>query len=324
MDQVIKDYLHRNGGGTILNEYKNTKQIGEQKRKLFVNLLVDFIVARYGLYPSTEVKKTVAMAAIKLFPCFEISSSKAGGMVSFIHCYVIAYSHNIHMCDYCHFLLNIWFEKELFYNGSDNNSPGWIITTLKTRRKEVTKQKVNEVENIDSDCETEENEEREVAILRSLLVNEENMLIIKQKLAKTIKLRSRLVNDDNVNLLERFPYFYTCPELVNWNLLIQYLSFNLIYFFQFQILYDFSLMYEDASDIFMEKWQNVKGSVEHVLKLHGADKDFSCVFGTEVEQLLMLLKLLPVKQCGRKTASKRSTFIESIDKIIIYKEVKRI
>lgn len=109
----------------------------------------------------------------------------------------------------------------MFYNPSNRNSPGWIVTTLKTRRNKQENHSNNE--NVGTgggrgDEVTEEDSEEiqktNVEVLRSMIVNAESVLEMKQLLTKTMTYRSRLIADINTNLLEMFPYFLTHPELV--------------------------------------------------------------------------------------------------------------
>lgn len=60
-----------------------------------------------------------------------------------------------------------------------------------------------------------EDEIKDIAFLRSCKLNDANMPTIQQKLKSTVKERTKMVNDDRTNLLERFPYFYAEPHLVH-------------------------------------------------------------------------------------------------------------
>lgn len=59
------------------------------------------------------------------------------------------------------------------------------------------------------------NDEEDFEFLKSCVVNAENMTIIKQKLKSTIEYRVGVMNDQNIEFLEQFPYFFTNPELVS-------------------------------------------------------------------------------------------------------------
>lgn len=59
------------------------------------------------------------------------------------------------------------------------------------------------------------NVQEEFHLLKSTIVNQENLELIKEKLKITSTYRSRLFTDRNINLLEQFPFFFTNPELVS-------------------------------------------------------------------------------------------------------------
>lgn len=75
---------------------------------------------------------------------------------------------------------------------------------------------------------------------------------------------------------------------------------------------------------FREFWEKYKDSIENVLRLQSYYKDFATSFDGDIEKVLMLLKMLPAKQCGRKTAAHRPLFQESVDKVIIFSKVENI
>lgn len=56
---------------------------------------------------------------------------------------------------------------------------------------------------------------KDVEFLKSTKVDANSMEIIKEKLKLTSSYRKRLINDISVDLLEYFPYFFTCPDLVS-------------------------------------------------------------------------------------------------------------
>lgn len=54
----------------------------------------------------------------------------------------------------------------------------------------------------------------EFMLLRSTIVTDDTMNLIKDKLRMTAEYRLQLLEDQNLDLLENFPYFFTNPELV--------------------------------------------------------------------------------------------------------------
>lgn len=58
------------------------------------------------------------------------------------------------------------------------------------------------------------NAQREIETLKTIVVNEPNLEIIKSKLIATHELRCEIFNNLEVNLRLEFPYFFSCPDLV--------------------------------------------------------------------------------------------------------------
>lgn len=56
---------------------------------------------------------------------------------------------------------------------------------------------------------------KDVDFLKSLRVDENNMGTIKEKLKLTSSYRKKMLSDLSIDLLECFPYFFTCPNLVS-------------------------------------------------------------------------------------------------------------
>lgn len=54
----------------------------------------------------------------------------------------------------------------------------------------------------------------EIRLLRSLVVCEDTMHIIKQKLAETLDYRTTLMKDKEIDFRVEFPYLFSNPELV--------------------------------------------------------------------------------------------------------------
>lgn len=67
-------------------------------------------------------------------------------------------------------------------------------------------------EQIEIDPNTAKNE---VDLLKEIIVNPQNMDVIKEKLRLTVKYRSEMVKNKSTDLLQCFPYFFTNAELVS-------------------------------------------------------------------------------------------------------------
>lgn len=104
----------------------------------------------------------------------------------------------------------------MFYSSSDNK--GWFVPVLKNRRKLASHSNDESQNNIEyTDEYTEENAKADVDFLRTTALTKSNMTIFEQKLKATMNYRKSICNDANIDLLERFPYFFTHPESVNYH-----------------------------------------------------------------------------------------------------------
>lgn len=80
----------KNGGKSILAEYNDKNNLSEPSRHKLVNILVDMLIERHGLYPPTVEKISIAKAALILFPKFKVHGTKHG-IVSLTHsCLIFA------------------------------------------------------------------------------------------------------------------------------------------------------------------------------------------------------------------------------------------
>lgn len=86
-------------------------------------------------------------------------------------------------------------------------------------------------------------------------------------------------------------------------------------------MFEFNNSFEVDADIFSNVWSQYKNNVENVLELHGQLEDFATIFDEDVEQILMLLKVFPVRQQGRSTIGIRLPFNQAIEKLVVYCKV---
>lgn len=80
-------------------------------------------------------------------------------------------------------------------------------------------------------------------------------------------------------------------------------------------------MFDNNSANFFEMWSKSKENIETALRSYGSIDDFDSAFDTEIEQWLMLLKLLPLRQHGKTTSRHRLNFQQAIDKFIVFCQV---
>lgn len=57
--------------------------------------------------------------------------------------------------------------------------------------------------------------QHEISQMKSMIVNEQNIPLIKEGLVKTMQHRLDMLRDGRIDLLENFPYFFSNPELVS-------------------------------------------------------------------------------------------------------------
>lgn len=101
----------------------------------------------------------------------------------------------------------------------DSNGGGFLANRLKYLRAQhrqsqnvcaTTTVSESEVEETTNSC------EEDIELLKFTIVNKENMDVIKSKLAATSDYRRKMIRDNHsMDLLEKFPYFFTSHELVS-------------------------------------------------------------------------------------------------------------
>lgn len=85
-------------------------------------------------------------------------------------------------------------------------------------------------------------------------------------------------------------------------------------------MYDFIIRFPKANaDVFIEKWPFYASNMKNVL-LDSYKQEMGTLWSEEVEQLLVVLKLLPAKG-GSKGGAGILPFIRAIDKLIVHSDV---
>lgn len=94
----------------------------------------------------------------------------------------------------------------------NSNDGGKLGIGLRNKRFQTNKNKPNEtVEYGSSSNDIKESDDFE--LLKSTMVNKENMAIIKERLKRSLQYRMTLLHQIEINLLEAFPYFFVSAEL---------------------------------------------------------------------------------------------------------------
>lgn len=100
------------------------------------------------------------------------------------------------------------------------NNSGWLVFGMKNLRKKFKKNEAlphvnNTVDTSSQSPYTEIRAKEDVDFLKSTKADSDHMEIIKEKLKLTSSYRKKMLADVSIDLLEWFPYFFTCPELVS-------------------------------------------------------------------------------------------------------------
>lgn len=89
-----------------------------------------------------------------------------------------------------------------------------------------------------------------------------------------------------------------------------------------QILLDFDIQFSLPRDIFLNKWNKVKGNIKQVHSSNGFDSnEIPAEFGEDIEPMLLLLQMLPDVPKGKKSSKNRLTFVESVKKLVVFSPV---
>lgn len=150
------------------------------------------------------------------------------------------------------------------------------------------------------------------------------METIRDKLILTANKRFKVIQNDEVDLLEEFPYFFYRPELV-W---LCAFSFSIVrnthylYIFScFQVLLDFThYVPHYVANTFEQNWVRAKDTIQREFSTHKSSNDFLTEFSSEVEPFLMLLKLFPL-QANKRQSALRLPFIKAVDKFVVFCKV---
>lgn len=173
-----------------------------------------------------------------------------------------------------------------------------------------------------SDGDVENELMRQVLSMKSIVVNEENMASLVEKLKVTRKFRRSLLKKPEVQLKEYFPYFFTHPDLVSIRRDINYPLFKYFSVHGTQILRDFAEQFDmiDCS-VLISKWIDIKGELNRVLETQYSSDVYTTEWAEEVDDTLILLKLFPLKKVGKNPMASRETFFDARKKLIKFYDV---
>lgn len=95
----------------------------------------------------------------------------------------------------------------LIYNARDGGHLGKRIRNFRKRRSSPEKSKVLLPEKLNTI-------EEDLLFLKTTVLNESTMFLIKDKLIKTAAHRIKMMQSPKMEYIEHFPFFYTNPEMV--------------------------------------------------------------------------------------------------------------
>lgn len=72
---------------------------------------------------------------------------------------------------------------------------------------------------------------------------------------------------------------------------------------------------------FIEKWPSFSSRLKIMFESQYKSQLFATMWSTDVENILILLKLFPFKATGRNNVASASTFPNAIKKLIVFSEV---
>lgn len=92
--------------------------------------------------------------------------------------------------------------------------------------------------------------------------------------------------------------------------------------YKLQISYEFSLRYPNEDEFaFQNAWNMLSRRAVNVFESYYATK-FKSSWTKDIDQLLVLLKMLPTKAAGKNLAQIESSFAKAEQKLIIFRMVK--
>lgn len=209
-----------------------------------------------------------------------------------------------------------------------NGDKGWLNARLKHMRDVQRKLEKNNAENDSIINESQLNEsvlevtaQADIVFMKSMVISDDKMDILLQKLNSTRKFRQAMVLDKSIHLKEQFPYFFTNPELVNMNALFPSLQSVFTKHF-FQILKEFELSNEKVNcRAFFEKWPNFSTKLWDILTKHYNQHEFGTDWAKDIEEVLVLLKIFPSRQVGKNVIASDRTFENSVKNFIQFEPV---
>lgn len=175
----------------------------------------------------------------------------------------------------------------------------------------------------DKDADNERNAEEDLLFLQTVVITEQNKHIAEVKIRNTSKLRMQMLNDENLNMLEHFPFLFTHPELVTafMNSYLVMHSTTVINFNPLQILVDYASRNMNINvNSLLEKWPLYSIRLNEIKDTNYGNLKILKNWSPDISTFLVLMKVLHKSYGGRK-GELRPTFESSVEKLIVFRLV---
>lgn len=210
---MLEAYFRQEGVSKLLEHTNLDSAINKALKNKIIHHVSEYTKLRFGLKPNKLQKVAVSRAVIVLFPALAINLPGKEPFVSRIFILIIFFV-----------IFYVCFQ-DLIFNSIDGGALGIRMRNMRQANSKMTKDQ-NQLSFIDEAMDLTINksmidEEEAAAIVnetKMTLVTDENMDVIKQNLIKTIIYRSKMLTGLELNLRENFPYFFTHPSLVSYEI----------------------------------------------------------------------------------------------------------
>lgn len=217
--QELEAFIISKNAGNIIEKGRSenlNSQITESERKTLVSLAHDYLCEKCTKVDRFQMA-SVAKLLVFLIP--KLQDSKIGehtGYVSFI-------VFNLNQFDFYPsiFFLQLYLQSVILDFLAKKFRNVNYTKSLQTKRKSNRRSRSNAGQVSFTDANSSkinhsaiDNVKNDLNFFKAVVVTEENMDMIKQKLKSTIEARAGLVKDAKLDFLEQYPIFFTHPILV--------------------------------------------------------------------------------------------------------------
>lgn len=217
--RMFEDYMKQINQRELLTECKGQVEQNIVSRQKIVQIAVDYMITIFGDDVSMFQRKLIANVLIKLFPFMGFTNGQNIGLVCTSDLFVIYNRMRIVI------LLSLFFNhfQQTLMNGSNS---GWLNVRYYYIRKMKRSQESSELLRANGAVaspiqmpDDNHDVQSDVHFLKSLIINVEHMDVIKQLLNRTREYRAQMLEKNETEIKEHFPYFFSHPlEMVGFHL----------------------------------------------------------------------------------------------------------